>query len=102
MPIRISTFRHPAYFTYLFGKMLLEKPIPADIDLLKIEVPVFATPETPWKITRLARHPYYEPSANRPGSWDEPYYIDGLPRMSLDEVAHDTDIYAFCTIKRFQ
>ncbi len=87
-------FSASGYFTYLFGKMLLEKPFPPDIDLLKIEVPVSATPETPWKMTRLARHRYYEPSANRPGRWDEPYYIDGLPRISLDEVAHDTDIYA--------
>jgi len=60
---------------------------------LKVEVPVSATPETPWRITRLARHRYYEPDANRRGRWDEPYYIDALPRARLDEVAHDSDIY---------
>jgi 5'-nucleotidase len=86
-------FSAAGYFTYLFAKLLLEKPIPPDIDLLKVEVPVSATPETPWRITRLARHRYYEPDANRRGRWDEPYYIDALPRARLDEVAHDSDIY---------
>ncbi|MBE0700044.1 MAG: 5'/3'-nucleotidase SurE, partial [Anaerolineaceae bacterium] len=86
-------FSASGYFTYLFAKMLLEKPMPKDIDLLKIEVPAAATPETPWRITRLARHRYYEPVGKRSGGWDEPFYMDGQPRIKRSDVEHDTDIY---------
>lgn len=86
-------FSTAGYFTYLFGKMLLEKPFPDDVDLLKIEVPATATPETPWRITRQSRHRYYLPIGKRSGNWDEPYYIDGQPNVKPDEVSPDSDIY---------
>jgi 5'-nucleotidase len=86
-------FSASAYFTYVFAKMLLEKPFPADVDLLKVEVPADATPDTPWRITRLARHRYYEPVGKRQGSWDEPFYFDGAPSIKPSDVPHDSDIY---------
>jgi 5'-nucleotidase len=86
-------FSTAGYFTFLFAKMLLEKPFPADVDMLKIEVPALATPETPWRMTRLARHRYYLPMAERPGKWDEPFYIEGRPYVEPHEVAPDSDIY---------
>jgi 5'-nucleotidase len=86
-------FSTAGHFTYLFGKMLLEKPLPDDVDLLKVEVPAQATPQTPWRMARLARHRYYHPEANRTGTWDEPYYMDGKPRVARHEVTPDTDIY---------
>jgi 5'-nucleotidase len=86
-------FSPSGYFTYRFAKMLLERPVPEDIDLLKIEVPAAATPETPWRITRLARHRYYEPFGKREGSWNDPFYYDARPCVSPNEVARDSDIY---------
>jgi 5'-nucleotidase len=86
-------FSPAGYFTYLFAKMMLEKPFPPDVDLLKVEVPALATPETPWRMTRLARHRYYLPMAERPGKWDEPFYIEGRPQVEPDEVPPDSDIY---------
>jgi len=86
-------FSTSAHFTYQFAKMLLERSFPPDVDLLKVEVPAHATPETPWRMTRLARHRYYLPVAQRPGKWDEPYYIEGRPQVSPDEVSRDSDIY---------
>ncbi len=86
-------FSTAAHFTYQFAKMLLEKPFPPDVDLLKVEVPAEATPETPWRLTRLGRHRYYHPVAARPGQWDEPFYIEGRPQVSPDEVAPDSDIH---------
>lgn len=87
-------FSTAAYFTHLFAKMLLEKPFPGDVDMLKIEVPAKATPETPWRMTRLARHRYYLPQVERPGKWDEPFYIEGRPYVEPHEVPRDSDIYA--------
>jgi 5'-nucleotidase len=86
-------FSAAAHFTHLFAEMLLEKPIPADVDMLKVEVPADATLETPWRITRLARHRYYLPMAERPGKWDEPFYIEGKPQVDPNEVPRDSDIY---------
>lgn len=86
-------FSSAGYFTYLFGKMLLESSMPKDIDLIKVEVPATATPETPWRVTRLARHRYYHPVVRRRTSWDEPNPINGFPRVEPQEVAPDSDIY---------
>lgn len=86
-------FSTAAHFTYLFAKMLLEKPFPPDVDLLKVEVPADANPETSWRMTRLGRHRYYLPVASRPGKWDEPFYIEGRPQVTPDEVAPDSDIH---------
>jgi 5'-nucleotidase len=87
-------FSSAAHFSQLFARMLLEQPLPADVDLLKIEVPADATPQTPWRLTRLARHRYYLPVAGRTGKWDEPFYIEGRPQVEPDEVAPDSDIHA--------
>lgn len=86
-------FSTAGHFTYLFAKMMLEKSFPPDVDLLKLEVPTGATPDTPWRITRLARHRYYLPFASRAGEWEEPYLIEGRPQVSRDEVEPGTDIY---------
>lgn len=86
-------FSTAAHFTYQFARAILEKQLPPDVDLLKVEVPANATPETPWRTTRLARHRYYFPVAERPGKWDEPFYMDGRPQVSQDEVAPDSDIH---------
>ena len=70
--------------------MMLEKSFPPDVDLLKFEVPTGATPNTPWRMTRLARHRYYLPFAGENGQWEEPYLIEGRPQVSREEVAPDT------------
>src|SRR5690606_9026913 len=44
-------FRAAAYFSRLFGEWLLnENTRPDDVDLLKVEVPLGATFETPWRL----------------------------------------------------
>jgi len=86
-------FSASGYFTYLFARKILEKTFPPDVDLLKVEVPTGATPKTPWRITRLARHRYYLPFARRVGEWEEPYLIEGRPHVSAEEVEPGTDIH---------
>ena len=87
-------FSTAAYFAQYFGKILLERKMPADVDLLKIDVPNNATPDTPWRIARLARHRYYAPEIKRSGSWDEPGgYIGGTLGANKDEVGKDTDVH---------
>lgn len=54
------------HFTRLFASGLLNKGMPPGVDVLKVEVPSCATTETPWRMTRLSPHRYYEPRLASP------------------------------------
>jgi len=54
-------FSAAAHFVQHFARMMLEKRMPADVDILKIEVPLEATPVTEWQISRQDRQRYYYP-----------------------------------------
>ena len=58
-------FSAAAHFTAFFGRMLLEKKMPDDVQLLKVDVPSDATVDTAWQVTRVARQAYYEPQIRR-------------------------------------
>jgi 5'-nucleotidase len=54
-------FSAAIHFTRLFARLWLEaEPLP-DVDVLKIDIPKNATPDTPWRITRVERRPYFRP-----------------------------------------
>jgi 5'-nucleotidase len=53
-------FAIAAHFTCVFGQLLLGGFNMTDVDVLKIDVPSDATEETPWKLTRLSRVPYFQ------------------------------------------
>lgn len=86
-------FSAAAHFTAVFAEMLLNKRMPPDVDLLKVEVPTEATPQTPWRMTRLARHRYYRPVAARRDSWDEKAVIRVEISADIDELDKNSDIY---------
>jgi 5'-nucleotidase len=54
-------FSAAIHFTRLFAARWLSAEAPPDVDALKIEIPQNATPDTPWRITRLEREHYYLP-----------------------------------------
>ncbi len=86
-------FSTAGYFATYFGRMLLEKNLPADVCVLKVDVPSDATPQTPWQITRLSRKMYYLPTPPERESWDQP----GIPGYQVvGDPNHDhpqTDVY---------
>ncbi len=87
-------FRAAAYFTRLFGEWMMSNKAPDDVDVLKIDVPAGATPETPWRMTRLSRNRIYWPT--RP----ERVALDDMGRMGYHyeanpaETEPDSDVYA--------
>lgn len=87
-------FSTAAYFAAYFGRLLLERRLPPDVDVLKVDVPGDAAMDTPWEVTRVSRARYYEPMRPERQSWDQParvgYRLDGDP--SQDVV--DSDVYA--------
>jgi len=55
-------FSVAAYFTRYFAERWLRAEALPDVDLIKVEVPAQATPQTPWRVTRLERQRYWMPS----------------------------------------
>lgn len=56
-------FGAAAHFARVFGQFILDNVnLPDDIDLLKIDVPLEATTETGWRVTRLSRRRVYWPT----------------------------------------
>ena len=86
-------FAAAGYFTAYFAKFLLEKKFPVEVDLLKVEVPSHATPQTGWQVTRLSRQRYYSPVAADRDSWEQPGTITYKESASLEGEDKDSDVY---------
>ncbi len=86
-------FAAAAYFTAFFARQLLEKKFPAEVDLLKVEVPAHATPETGWQVARLSRQRYYRPVTAERESWAKPGSITYREVAQLEYEGEDTDAY---------
>jgi 5'-nucleotidase len=87
-------FSAAAHFTTFFARCLLEKRMPVDVDLLKVDVPAAATPHTPWHVRRLSRKSYYVPVAPQRSSWDVPGPLGYRLDDDLHADAPDTDVSA--------
>lgn len=86
-------FSIAAHFTTFFGRLLLERPLPTGVDLLKVDIPSDATPKTPWAWTRLSPRNYYRPLAGQRTSWDAPSKLGYEAIIDLDNEPQDTDVY---------
>lgn len=85
-------FSTAAYFTAYFARLLLEKKMPADVDLLKVDVPSSATPQTPWQVSRLSHQHYFQPTPAKRASWNEPGRMGYEFKPDLDS-EKDSDVY---------
>jgi len=86
-------FSVAANFTARIARLLLEKKFPADVHLLKVEVPSHATVDTPWQLTSVSQQRYYEPVPAVRKSWDEPGMISYREAGVFDHEPEDTDVY---------
>jgi 5'-nucleotidase len=64
--------------------------------VLNVNVPASATPETPWRTTRLGKHPYFEPYLKEASA------PNGIPRIDAARCPHpddmndpETDVHVF-------
>jgi len=87
-------FSVAAYFTKFFGQMLLEKRLPDDVDVLKVDIPCDATLETPWAVTCQSRRPYFQPTVPVRPSWEVPVRIGYHISNDFEQDSPDSDIYA--------
>ncbi len=88
-------FGAAAGFGLQFGKWLIENTQrPDDVDVLKIEVPANATPDTTWRITRLSRRRVFWPTRPERVALSDVgrlgYHFDADP----SQAEPDSDVYA--------
>ena len=87
-------FSVAADFTARIAHMLLNKKLPPDVKVLKVDVPSDATLETPWELTRISMQRYYEPVAPERKSWDVPAVMGYREAGELESELEGTDVYA--------
>ena len=89
-------FSVAAHFTAFFSRLILANRFPPDVDVLKVEVPCDASPETPWAVTRLSRQRYFEPTAPERTSWNIPARVGYRMICDPENDSPDSDSYAIC------
>jgi len=87
-------FSSAAHFAAHFGRQLLDKSMPPDVNVLKVEVPASATPETPWEITRISPVRFYQAVRPERDSWDQPAKLGYRIADDWDKTTQDSDVHA--------
>lgn len=87
-------FTAAVHFTRLFAHRLLELSLPFDVDVLKVDVPSNATPDTAWRLTRVSRHTYFTAIPPQRHDLVQPARIDYEPLLHPERTEPDSDIYA--------
>jgi 5'-nucleotidase len=93
-------FSVAAKLTCQFGIWLIEQSaLPDDVDLLKIDVPLGATDDTDWRMTRLSRRRVYWPTRPERESLDNIGKIGYRYNIDSSKAEPDSDIYALLVDK---
>ena len=87
-------FAPAADFARRFGGWMIEnEAIPDDIDLLKVDIPLNATVETPWKVTRLSRRRVYWPTRPERASLNDMGRLGYKYDTDPSNAEPDSDVY---------
>ena len=87
-------FTAAIHFTRLFARRLLEITLPFDVDVLKVDIPSSATPETAWRLTRVSRSTYFTSVPPERDDWPRAGAIDYERLPHPERTEPDSDIYA--------
>jgi 5'-nucleotidase len=89
-------FSAAAHFCHLFAlRMLaLDSRLPSDVDMLKVDVPDSATPDTLWRVTRVSRQGYFHPVPSERERLADEGPLAYHTRVDWSTIEPDSDIYA--------
>jgi 5'-nucleotidase len=87
-------FTAAAAFTRRFAQIVLAGGLPPDVDILKIEVPSDARPDTAWRMARVSRQRYYVPLPSGRRSLGDQKGIDYTRIINWDTLEADSDVHA--------
>lgn len=92
---REVNFSTAAYFTRFFGEWLLnDSDRPDDVEVLKLEIPQHATPETEWRVTRISKKRLFWPVRPARRDYADDGYVGYAPNLDPSTAEPDSDIYA--------
>jgi 5'-nucleotidase len=80
--------------TAQIAQKMLQNPLPNDVDLIKLDIPMDATLETPWEITRQSRLRYYCPVPAQRASLSDRGPVGYEIRLIPEEIEKGSDIDA--------
>lgn len=92
-------FTAAAHFTRYFAAQVLEHGLPDRVDLLKIDVPATATPETPWRAARISRQRYYQTAPTKNKADRVVNRFSYQPYVDTERVEPDSDIFVLAVQK---
>jgi len=92
-------FEVAAHFTRLFAQQTLANGLPAKVDLLKIDVPATATPETPWRAASISRQRYYDLVYKGQVGLDGAQALDYTVNLLREKVEPNSDVYV-CAVEK--
>jgi 5'-nucleotidase len=87
-------FQATSHFVTFFGRYLLSSRRVGDVDVLKVDIPCDATPQTPWKVTRISRAKYFIPVKPERSRLDEPGALGYRQSPRTETFEPGTDAYA--------
>ncbi len=93
-------FSAAAHFTQQFARQVLQQGLPTGVDLLKIDVPAGATPQTPWRATRISRQRYYQTLPSGRTRLDEAKDIRYRIHIDRETLEPESDIHTLIVDKQ--
>ena len=87
-------FSTAAYFTHYFASRMLQADLPFDVDVLKVDVPCDAKPETPWHVTRQSRLSYYIGKAEGRSALNEARQVGYMYNPAAKQEPPGSDVHA--------
>jgi 5'-nucleotidase len=93
-------FSTAGFFTQKIARKMLEKGLPEDVDLIKVDIPCDATPDTPLVMTRQSRHRYYFPKPAARESLADRGPVGYEIRYQPEDLEKDSDLYALLVEKK--
>ena len=97
-PSSTTDFKVAAHFTRLFAQQTLAKGLPPRVDLLKIDIPASATPQTPWRMASVSRQRYYE-LKKRQEQAAQPTELEYQAIINHDTLEPESDVSIFAVEK---
>jgi 5'-nucleotidase len=91
-------FSTAGVFVHRFAQWMLAHGLPPGVDIFKLDVPGGAKPDTPWRITRVSRQPYWMSSVavDEQGRKRLRGYVS---HIDLDKLEPDSDVRAIAVDK---
>lgn len=93
-------FSAAGYFTHLLANWMLHTKLPEDVDIIKVDVPCDATPDTPISWTRQSRQRYYLPKPIERASLMEPGPVGYDILTDFSRLEPGSDLYALLIEKK--